>query len=257
MKVKILGCGPSNGVPSLSRGFGACDASNPKNIRTRSSVLITTDDNLNILIDTDPEIRTQLLNAGNPAIDAIFYTHIHYDHTGGANDISAYLLDQNKNIPVYLTKETAFYFKAQLAYLFDNDKAPFTLHIIEPHKPFLFKNTLITPIQQYHGNLISIGYRIGDFAYSTDVKSMDDIGFELLKGIKTWVLGVVSSQPSTKQTASLKHIYLDEALKWIAKIAPQKAYLTHMGQKMDYETLCNSLPSHIRPVYDGFEFECD
>ena len=255
MKVRILGCGPSNGVPSLSRGFGKCDPNNPKNIRTRTSALVTTNDHFNILIDTDPEIRLQLLKAGNPKIDAIFFTHVHYDHMGGANDLSAYLLDKQDKIPVFLTEDTASYFKGQLSYLFSNNSAPFELNIIKPHEPFFIKNTKITPIKQYHGNLTSMGFRIGDFAYSTDVKSMDFEGFELLKGIKTWVLGVVSPKRDPNKPESKKHIYLDEALRWIEQIQPERAYITHMGQRMDYESLCQALPSHIRPVYDGFEFE--
>lgn len=255
MKIRILGCGPSNGVPSLSRGFGACDAHNPKNIRTRSSALITTNENQNILIDTGPEIRLQLLKANNPKIDALFFTHIHYDHMGGVNDLSAFLLDKHDKIPVYLTEETARYFKAQLSYLFNTNTEPFELNIVKPYEPFFVGQTKVIPIKQYHGNLISIGYRIDNFAYSTDVKSMEDMGFELLKGIKTWVLGVVSSKKDPNKPESIKHIYLDEAIKWIENIKPEKAYLTHMGQKMDYETLCKTLPAYIRPVYDGFEFE--
>lgn len=255
MKVKILGCGPSNGVPSLSRGFGDCDSTNPKNIRTRSSAIITTNEGINILIDTDPDIRMQLLKAQNPQIDAIFYTHIHYDHTAGANDLSAFLTDRQKKVPVFLTKDTAKHLKEQFGYLFSSKYSPFIFNIIKPNKPFFIGNVKVIPIKQYHGNLVSIGYRLGDLAYCTDVKKIDKKGFLALEGIKTWVLGVVSSKRDPNKPESQKHIYLDEALDWIEKIKPEQAYLTHMGQKMDYESLCNTLPQNIRPVYDGFEFE--
>lgn len=255
MKVRILGCGPSNGVPSLSRGFGQTDSNNPKNIRTRSSALITTNDGVNILIDTSPDVRQQLLKAKNPQIDAILYTHCHYDHMSGANELTACFLDKKDKLKIYLTETDFNQLKHQLNYLFQKNAAPFEINIIEPYKPFKIKNTLITPIKQYHGDLISIGYRIENLAYTTDLKSMDKEGFEILKGIQTWILGVVSPNRRPEAKGIEKHIHLDEALDWIKAINPQKTVITHMGQRMDYESLCNALPENIRPAYDGMEFE--
>ena len=256
MKVRVLGCGPSNGIPSLSRGFGLCDAHNPKNTRTRSAILLETNDGKRILIDSDPEIRLQLLEAGSPTIDAVIYTHGHYDHMGGADDLRSYSQDKNKSLPIYLTKDNAEHFKELLRYLFKNDNQShlFDLHIIEPYKPFYIGNNEIIPIRQYHGldredpNCLSMGYRIGNFAYSTDVKEMDPKGFELLQGIDTWLLGVVTTRESNK------HIHLSKALEWIDYIKPRQTYMTHMGLRMDYDTLCKELPESIRPSYDGFEF---
>lgn len=253
MKIRILGCGPSNGVPSLARGFGETDAQNPKNRRTRCSALITTDEGLNILIDTSPDVRYQLLKAQTPKIDAILYTHCHYDHMSGANDLTALFWDTK--VPVYLSQTDAEQLKYQLSYLFQKNISPFELHIIEPHKSFKIGNTLITPIKQYHGDLISIGYRIGNLGYSTDLKAMDEIGFEILKGIKTWILGVVSPNRRPDSKGTDKHIHLNEALHWIEVINPEKTIITHMGQRMDYAKLSEELPNNIRPAYDGLEFE--
>lgn len=244
MKARILGCGPSNGVPSLIRGYGLCDPSNPKNNRTRSALLLETGTK-NILIDTDPEIRLQLLKAGNPQIHSILYTHSHYDHMGGAGDLRSLLYSNNRSLPIYLTEWDSERFKSSLKYLFKNNI--FELNYVVPYQDFFIDNIKIVPIKQYHGKNISIGYRINDFAYSTDVKSMDQEGFELLKGINTWVLGVVSPRENPK------HIHLSEALKWIEYIQPKQAFLTHMGQKMDYDTLCQKLPQNIYPAYDGLE----
>lgn len=251
MKVRILGCGPSNGVPSLSRGYGLCNPNNPKNNRTRSSILVETDNKKNILIDTAPEVRLQLIKAGNPHIDAVFYTHSHYDHMGGADDLRSLLFDTNTSLPIYLTKEDAEHFKSLLIYLFkSNEQHPiFNINLIDYYKEFSLEKSHIVPIKQYHGADISVGYRIKDFAYSTDVKSMDEEGFKQLKGIKTWVLGVVTPRENHK------HINLDEALKWIEYIQPERVFLTHMGQRMDYDTLCQTLPQNIKPVYDGLEIE--
>ena len=255
MKVTILGCGPSNGVPSLTRGFGECDPENPKNVRTRTAALITTNDGKNILIDTDPEIRMQLLRAGSPKIDAVLYTHSHYDHMGGANDLCSLVDGLNSPLPIYLTKESAAQFEKQLDYIVNTEHNLFDIRIIEPYQPFSVGQTLVMPILQYHGNQISLGYRIGDFAYSTDLKKMDKKGFELLKGIKVWVLGVVSPIKNPKYLRLPKHIYLDEALEWIENVQPERVYLTHMGQRMDYDALCERLPEFIRPGYDNLVIE--
>lgn len=252
MKVKILGCGPSYGVPSLSRGYGDCDPNNPKNKRTRTAMLLMTKQG-NIVFDTGPEIRQQLIEAGTPKIDALFYTHSHYDHMGGAEDVRKALwnADSNAPLPVYLTHTDEREFRNLVYFAFRPiaDRTLFDIRIVKPYQEFEINGLKVLPIKQYHDENISIGYRIGDFAYSTDVKKMDEEGFEALKGIKTWILGV------TTPSENPKHINLKEALQWIDRIKPERAFLTHMGTRMDYDTLCRELPSHIRPVYDGMEIE--
>ncbi len=256
MKVRVLGCGPSGGVPSLFFGFGHCNPNNPKNQRTRCAILIETDDHKNILIDTDPEIRTQLLKAGSPKIDAILYTHCHYDHMGGANDLAALMIYKGTKVPVYLQQSDADIFKQKLYYVFEGsfiEKPIFDVHVIEPYKPFYIGNNEIIPIKQNHGpngneTTISIGYRIGNFAYSTDVKEMEEKGFNLLKNLDTWMLGVVTTYENNK------HVHLSQALEWIDSLKPKKTFLTHMGERMDYDMLCENLPNNIRPAYDELEF---
>lgn len=255
MKVKILGCGPSHGVPSLSRGFGECDPLEPKNMRSRTSALVTTNNGENILIDTSPEVRLQLIKAENPKIDAVLYTHSHYDHMGGANDLAGFLMDRKEKLPIYLTKRDYEEIKAHLHYLFRADNSPFEIHLIEPYCPFQIGKTTIIPILQYHGIQQSIGYRIDELAYSTDLCSMEPKGLDLLKGIKTWILGVVSLEKPENFKGAQKHIYLNEALELINEIAPENAFLTHMGQKMDYNHLCKILPENIKPCFDGLEIE--
>ncbi|MGN1063666.1 MAG: MBL fold metallo-hydrolase [Alphaproteobacteria bacterium] len=253
MKVRILGCGPSYGVPSLSRGFGECDSKNPKNVRTRTAMLLKSEAG-NFVFDTGPEIREQLIAAGSPKIDAVLYTHAHYDHMGGAEDLRKAVTgpeDQDTLLPVYLKEDDEREFAELLYFAFPPfaKKMTFDVHVIKPYIPFQINGLEIMPIKQYHSSRTSIGYRIGDFAYSTDVKQMDEKGFEALKGIKIWILGV------TTPTENNKHINVKEALKWIELIRPDRAFFTHMGTRMDYETLCKTLPAHVRPVYDGMEID--
>ena len=242
MKVRILGCGPSYGMPSLTRGFGECDPKNPKNIRFRSSLLIS-DKGTQILIDTPPEIRLQLLNVKNRKLDALFYTHLHYDHTGGADDVNKMVMDQGRHLDVYASQQDLDYFKNHQAYIFKDGY--YHLHKIQMFKEFQVNHLTVLPIKQYHDDLISVGYRIGNFAYSTDLKRMDKKGFDALQGIHTWVLGGWTHKENKK------HISFDEAMSWVEKIKPKRVFLTHIGTHMDYDTLCQKLPKYIRPAYDG------
>ena len=153
MRVKILGCGPSYGVPSLSRGFGECDPTNPKNFRLRSSVLVQEKD-VNILIDSGPEIRIQLLAAGRPQLNAVLYTHEHYDHMGGADDLRAYFSQNKTSLPVYMDKTSVKHFKNILEYLFQphtKNQSLFDVNIIKPYQAFSVEGIDILPIPQSHG----------------------------------------------------------------------------------------------------------
>lgn len=250
MKITILGCGPSYGVPSLSRGFAQCDPLTPENRRTRTAAVVEIN-GYNILIDSGPDIREQLLRSGIRKIDALLYTHAHYDHMGGADDLRVLFQDTGKKLSVYGVKKDLNAFKSLLSYLFEHsdNKNIFELNEIHPGESFLVHGIPVMPILQQHGNATSIGYRIQELAYSTDVKSIDETGFSALKGISTWILGVVT------KSINNKHINLDEAKAWIDYIRPKQAYLTHMGGKMDYHTLCRELPANIRPCYDGMVIE--
>ncbi len=246
MKVTILGSGASYGIPSISRGYGDCDPTTPENNRTRCGLLVQTEQTT-VLFDTGPEIRLQLVRAGIKRIDAVVYTHSHQDHMAGAGDLVSLLKD--KPLPVYISGYHQDKFKGLVPYLLNPNGLK--IQTIEEYKPFKINELEIVPILQNHGQDWSMGFKIGQFAYSTDVLTMEQKGFDLLRGIKTWVLGVTTREPSNK------HVCLPEALKWIDDIHPERVYLTHMGTRMDYNTLCNELPSHVRPGYDGFSFNCE
>lgn len=246
MKVTILGSGASYGIPSIARGYGDCDPTTPENNRTRCGLLIQTDKST-VLFDTGPEIRLQLVRAGIKKIDAVVYTHSHQDHMAGAGDLVSLL--KEKPLPVYISRYHQDKFKGLVPYLLN--PCGLKIQTIEEYKPFKINELEIIPILQNHGEDWSMGFRIGKFAYSTDVLKMEAKGFDLLRGIKTWVLGVTTPEPN------MKHVCLPEALKWIEEIHPDCVYLTHMGSRMDYNTLRNELPGFIRPGYDGFNFDCE
>lgn len=254
MKIRILGCGPSYGLPNGCRGFGDCDPHELKNWRTRSGIIIEEGD-ATILVDTPPEVRMQLFQANVCKIDAVLWTHLHADHTAGIDDVKCYAVDKQMTIPAYLNEEDVEEFK-QRFYFYLNPMAyigqqypTFELHSVHPFEAFTIKDISFLPILQHHGDGKSLGVRVGDFAYNTDVDELTDEGFEALKGIKTWILGCVT------RTENHKHLYLAKALKWIERVQPQQAFLTHMGAKMDYAALCRELPPSIRPCYDGMEIE--
>ena len=250
MKITILGCGPSYGVPSLYKGWGDCNFQNPKNERLRSAILIE-HKGKNILIDTPPEIRLELLRANIKKIDALLYTHSHYDHMAGAEDVRKFMQKRNQLLDIYGVRYDLNVFKNQMKFVFDDPEsvASVKLNLIKMHIPFTVHGVLVLPIKQYHGKGLSVGYRIGDLAYSTDVKSMDKKGWEILKGTKVWVLGC------NNDYLNQKHLCLDEVLEWVQKIQPKRVYLTHLGAKMDYESLCKKLPLNIRPAYDGLQID--
>ncbi len=245
MKVTILGCGPSYGVPSLTRGYDLVDPKEKKNVRTRTAMLLE-EEGTHILFDTGPEIREQLLKAGAPSIDAICYTHAHYDHIAAAEDLHSYARIQGRRLGVYATRHDLFILRRELPYVFSPKyRQAMDVHYIQYHKPFKIKDIELIPILQHHGDELSVGYRIGDFAYCTDVKSLEPEGWKILKGVKTWVLGCVSVNENAK------HLSLKEALKWVNRIKPERTYLTHLGSKMDYQKLKHSLPKDVEPCYDG------
>lgn len=248
MKITILGCRASYGVPSLFKGFGNCNPKNPKNNRFRSSILIE-ENGQNILIDTPPEIRLALLQEKVKKIDALLYTHSHFDHMAGAEDVRNWTRKLNQVLDIYGSKYDLNAYKNQVKYAFKDPKhkGSVTLHPVKMYQSFKVNGTEVMPIKQYHGDIISVGYRIGNFAYSTDVKKMDKKGFDLLKGIETWIL------ECTTNKITPGHITLEEVLDWINYVHPKKVYLTHLGTEWDYDKLKKQLPKNVQPAYDGLK----
>jgi len=253
MKVRILGCGTAGGVPVVGNEWGLCDPKNPKNQRLRSSVLLQTPA-ATVLIDSSPDVRQQLLAAEVAWVDGVFYTHIHADHVHGINDVMFLTRYHKRSIDVYGDAKTLTDIQKSFSYLFHNanPKAELYNFFVTPHVisgDFMYKDLKVTPFEQNHGFTTSLGFRIGDFAYSTDVKALDEAAFQALKGVRVWVVDCMGMMPHET------HSHLEQTLGWIRRVKPEKAYLTHMGLALDYDALSALLPAGVEPCYDGLTFQ--
>ncbi len=247
MKLTILGCGTSGGVPKMPEYWGACDPNNPKNRRRRASVLIE-EDGTSVLIDTTPDLREQMLAAGVQELDAVFYTHDHADHVHGIDDLRGFFHVRRNKMPVYGDEQTLETLKGRFEYVFksqDGYPAICSAHVLKgPKKVGPIK---MQPFEQGHGNGVSLGYRFGEMAYSTDLDRLPETAFDALKGVRVWVVDALRYEPHPT------HSHLAQTLEWIEKVAPERAIITHMTWDMDYETLRKELPPGVEPAFDGME----
>lgn len=249
MKITMLGCGGSGGVPLIGNEWGACDPSNPKNRRLRPSIYIEAE-GLSILVDTSPDLREQLLTNSIKKVDAILYTHAHADHVHGIDDIRGMNRIMQKAIPAYATQKTMDEIQAGFGYIFRPlpeghgfYKPQLTPHIINGQ--IKIGDLDIIPFEQNHGFTTSLGFRIKDFAYSTDVVELSDAAFEKLAGINVWIVDCfMYDQHHT-------HAHLAKVLEWVGRLKPARTILTHMSARLDYDALKAKLPAHIEPGYDG------
>lgn len=253
MRVTILGCGHSGGVPLIMGNWGACDPTNPRNRRRRASIAVQRGETT-LVVDTSPDLKEQCLSAQLTHIDAVLYTHDHADHTHGVDDLRPFSYSKNVPIPVYGEKNTLDFLKFRFEYAFATEdmtpdiyRAFVTPHLIEG--PFQVGDILAHPFAQGHGYSTSIGYRFEKIAYSTDVVELDEKAFAVLEGVDVWIVDCLDRVP--KPT----HAHLAKTLEWIERVKPRQAYLTHMSHFLDYETLVQELPEGVAPAYDGLVIE--
>ncbi len=248
MKITVLGCGSSLGVPALSYGWGDCDASNIKNKRTRSSIIIEYKDTT-LLVDMSPDLKEQLLLYGKENIDSVLFTHSHYDHVNGINELRPIFLKNNQVLDIFATEETLAKIKKMFFYLFqqndNNIYRPYicTHEILEGN--FKIKNIQGICFKQNHGFSNSLGFRINNFAYSTDVMELSPIMKQNLQNLDVWIVDCLCLNDCRPTHANLNLV-----LNWVDILKPKLTYLTHMDTSMDYNTLLKILPKNIKPAYD-------
>jgi phosphoribosyl 1,2-cyclic phosphate phosphodiesterase len=256
MRVTILGCGSSAGTPSVASGWGAADPNEPKNRRSRPSILVE-EGETRILVDTSPDLRAQLLTAGINRLDAVLFTHAHADHCHGIDDLRPVNEAMNAELAAYADEATWTSIRERFGYVLGpiRSGAPYFYkpclipHTIAPGETFQIGALTIQAFDQDHGWMRTLGFRFGRFAYSTDVVRMPDASFEILKGVETWIVGTLGL------TEHPTHAHVDKALGWIERVGPRRAFLTHMSNRLDYGFLCRTLPAHVRPAHDGMSLE--
>lgn len=259
MRVTILGSGAASGVPMIGNRWGACDPANPRNRRRRASILVEERETA-LLVDTGPDVRDQLIDAGVMRLDAILYTHTHADHTHGIDEIRALNRLQRSVIDAYGTANDLDQLIKRFSYAFDppgtyKGKIAFYKPCLEARtlshgRPLTIGAIEVLPFEQDHGFLISTGYRFGPMAYTTDAVNLPDPAFEALSGVDTWVVGCLQEEPHPT------HAHFDRIMEWIERVGPRRAVLTHLSTRLDYAELAGRLPKHIEAAYDGMILEC-
>jgi phosphoribosyl 1,2-cyclic phosphate phosphodiesterase len=253
MRVTMLGCGPSTGVPAIGPNWGRCDPDDARNRRRRVSVLIEIGGTV-ILIDTSPDLREQLLDAGASRIDAVLLTHAHADHLHGIDDLRSVNRLMRSAIPLYADGKTLAEIGRRFGYVLKPVEEPGRYYkpTLVPHEisgEFEVGGIPIIPFLQDHGFSATLGFRIGKFAYSTDVTELDEDAFAVLEGIELWIVDCLRREPHPT------HSHLAKTLSWIARTAPRRAVLTHMDQSLDYRELSAELPAGVEPGQDRLVIE--
>lgn len=252
MKVTILGCGGSGGVPRIGGVWGECDPHNPKNRRRRVSILVQQDDT-NVLVDFGPDLREQLNGVHVTKIDAALMTHVHADHTFGIDDLRRlYIINNSTPVPIHgrpadfdeLNRRFDYAFRP---FHYGVGLTPPLERVMLDMRPFRVGSIEIVPFEQSHGKITSLGFRFGDFAYSTDVKTLSEDNFATLAGIKAWVVDCVREEEHPA------HSHLAQTLEWIQRVGPERAWLTHMDIGLDYAKTLAKCPAGVEPAYDGLE----
>lgn len=251
LRVTFLGTGTSHGVPMVACDCPVCKSPDPRNNRNRSSIIIRSGEQF-LLIDTTPELRLQLIRSNVRRVDAISFTHAHADHIFGLDDIRRINEINDVEIPCYGHRQTMEAIRAAFRYIFvptqtGGGKPKLSLNVVDG--PFEAAGMTITPIPVWHGKVKVLGYRIGDFAYVTDVSRIPPESAELLRGLDTLVLGVIRYAPHPT------HFNMEQGLAQIAELKPRRALITHITHQLEHGATNAILPAGIEMAYDGLEIE--
>ncbi len=259
LRYTILGCGSSGGVPRLGGHWGACDPDNPKNFRRRCSMLVERIDGqaiTRVLIDTSPDLRMQMLDAGVGNLDAVIYTHPHADHLHGIDDLRMIVFNQRQRLPVWADGQTSERLLSGFAYAFVQPEG-------SPYPPILDLNSIVGPVtisgaggditfdpfEVKHGSIDALGFVIGDLAYLPDVSEMTDEGWQAVEKIGIWVLDALRYEPHPT------HTHFEQSLEWIEKSGASKGVLTNMHIDLDYQVVQDTTPDNVDAAFDGMTIE--
>jgi phosphoribosyl 1,2-cyclic phosphate phosphodiesterase len=263
LEITILGCGSSAGVPRADGEWGACDPANPRNRRSRCSLMVRRpsheppDQWTTIITDASPELRQQAAGAGARRLDALLLTHDHADQAHGIDDIRAFALRQRARIPCHADASTEDTLMRRFGYIFQGEKgypAIATMNRLPPHGAHWridgpSGEIPVVTFDQDHGAIRSVGYRFGPVAYSSDVVDLPEEAFRALDGVELWIVDSLRYAPHPT------HAHVERALGWIDHVKPRRAVLTNLHFDLDYKELAARLPHGVEPAYDGLRIE--
>jgi phosphoribosyl 1,2-cyclic phosphate phosphodiesterase len=261
LRLTILGCASSGGVPRVGEGWGACDPANPKNRRRRCSVLVERfgpGGTTSVLVDMSPDLREQLIGAEVKRLDGVLLSHPHADHTHGIDDLRPLCLAMRRRLDIYMNEVTSLRVTDAFSYIFQTPDG-------SSYPPIAAERRLTTgqvcriegpggaveamPFDLDHGDISALGFRFGALAYTPDVKRIPEASRPFLEGLDIWIVDALRYRPHPS------HFSLDEALSWIETMRPRRAILTNLHTDLDYETLRAKLPAHVTPAYDGMRVD--
>lgn len=263
LRVTILGCGSSAGVPRVGSGWGACDPGNPRNRRRRCSLLVERtgpEGVTTVLVDTSPDLREQLLDADVRRLDAVLITHEHADHTHGIDDLRPMAIHMRRRIPVYVDAKTSALLNLRFGYCFRTPEG-------SQYPPIVTEQPLVAggavevdgpggvvtaaAFDMEHGDTTALGFRFGDIAYASDVKVMPEPAIAQLQDLDLLILDALRYTPHPT------HFSVSDALELIERLRPRRAILTNLHTDIDYETLRAELPEGVEPAFDGRRFDAE
>jgi phosphoribosyl 1,2-cyclic phosphate phosphodiesterase len=261
LRITILGCGSSGGVPRIGPMWGKCDPTNPRNRRRRCSILVEQSGRsgrTSVLVDTSPDLREQLLAVRAESLDGVLFTHDHADHTHGIDDLRMVAYAMKRRIDCYFDAPTRASIVSRFAYCFETPEGSgyppiLVARDLVPGEPVVIGGAggaiEALPILQEHGDITSLGFRFGSLAYSPDLSGLPAGSLAHLEGLDVWIVDAL------RYTTHPSHLSLKQALLWIERLAVKRAILTHMTADLDYDTLRRDLPPHVEPAYDGMVLE--
>ncbi len=254
-KLIVLGCGGSAGVPTVGNWWGNCDPAEPRNLRTRPSIALKTQDTL-IIVDTSPDFREQMNREKLGCPDAIVITHDHADHVNGLDELRILQRRHNRKFAVHSTPYTLAQLEKRVDYMFKSSENGFYPAVcdavpIELHQQMTIGDIAFTPFEQDHGTIKSLGLRIGNVAYSTDVKRLGPEAYKILSGVETWIVDGMGNHSRENPV----HVCIEEVIEMNEKVGAKRVYLTHLPPTMDYQTLLKELPPGFVPAYDGMTLD--